>query len=50
MKKWKTKSRLTVASLGFLLRLLFDLEDGDDTILRNVGFYPNYMAFQLQKQ
>jgi hypothetical protein len=34
------------ASDGFLLVILFDLEDGDDMFFRNVGLSPNYTVFQ----
>jgi hypothetical protein len=35
------KGRQT-SSAGFLLSILFDLEDGGDMFLRNVGLFPNY--------
>jgi hypothetical protein len=34
----------TDSSFCLLARLIFDLEDGGDTFLRNVGSYTDYMA------
>jgi hypothetical protein len=49
-KQENSTSRSTLSfprvSAGFLFRLLFDPEDGDDIFLRNIGFSPNYTALQ----
>jgi hypothetical protein len=39
-----TFTGLSPASAGFLLDILFELEDGRDKVLRNVGLSLNYMA------
>jgi hypothetical protein len=42
---------MQAASLaGFLLRLLFDPEDGGDMFLRNVGISLKYAALKSRKQ
>jgi hypothetical protein len=46
---WKTKPSLPLAFVSFLLRLFFEPEDGNDMILRNVGFHPNCTTLQPQK-
>jgi hypothetical protein len=40
---------LPPVSAGFLLGLLFDLEDGGKMFMRNVGFSPNYGAMQPRR-
>jgi hypothetical protein len=42
-------SILPPLSATFLIGVLFDLEDGPDMYLRNVGLSPNHTALQPQK-
>jgi hypothetical protein len=37
------------STVGFLLGLLFDREDGADNFIRKVGFSPSYMALTAKK-
>jgi hypothetical protein len=43
------KLRAITASVGFSLRLHFDLEDGSGMLLRNVWFSSNYKEIQARR-
>jgi hypothetical protein len=48
--KFIMKSAVFLSSAGFLLRLLFNAEDSDDMLLRNVGLSPNYTASEPRRK
>jgi hypothetical protein len=41
--------KMSTASAGFLLGLLFDPEDIRTILIRNVGFTPKYTSLQLRR-
>jgi hypothetical protein len=48
-KSKKDKLCLQLASDGFLLRLIFDPEDGGDMLPRKIGTFSNYATLELGK-
>jgi hypothetical protein len=48
-KRADAEPSLLPASVGFLLGLLSDFEEGGNIFLRNTGLYPNYTASRRRR-